>query len=183
MKHHLKRVLGNSVLTYEEMLTTLFENEGCLNSWPLCPLASDVTDLTVLTPGHFLIGDSIVGAPRPSTIDVNVNRLDRWQQIQQMTEQFCHKWSTDYLHRLQQRPKWLTQKENLQVGDMVLLRDERLQPSKRMMARVILTHPGNDNLVRAVTIKTATSTLERPITELGRLPIEHAQNHAQSNAN
>ena len=65
VKHHLKRVLGESYLTYEEMNTTLVQIEGCLNSRPLCPLTEDPTHPDVLTPGHFLRGRSIVVPPDP----------------------------------------------------------------------------------------------------------------------
>lgn len=172
-KFHLKRTLGESVLTFEEMSTTLTEIEGCLNSRPLCPLTTDPTDLTALTPAHFLIGDIIVAAPRPSVAHRPMNRLDRWQQKQILTEHFWKRWSTEYLSRLQQRPKWLTVKENLEVGDLVLVRDERLPPSKWMLGRVTETHPGKDQLVRTATIKTATTTLLRPIRKLCRLPVDN----------
>lgn len=171
-KYHLKRILGESVLTFEEMTTTLVEIGGCLNSRPLCPLTSDPSDLTALTPAHFLVGDIIVSPPKPSVSQRPTNRLDRWQQTQRLTEHFWKRWSTEYLSRLQQRPKWLSTKENLEIGDMVLIRDERLPPSKWMLGRVINTHPGKDDLVRAATIRTATSSFKRPITKLCRLPVE-----------
>ncbi|XP_055953276.1 uncharacterized protein LOC129988999 [Argiope bruennichi] len=54
-KYHLKRVVGVSKLTYEEFFTILHQIEGILNSRPITPLSSDMDDLEILTPGHFLI--------------------------------------------------------------------------------------------------------------------------------
>lgn len=55
VKHHLRRVIGTSKLTVEELATLLVQIEACVNSRPLTPL----TDTNVLTPGHFLIGEPI----------------------------------------------------------------------------------------------------------------------------
>ncbi|XP_033231662.1 uncharacterized protein LOC117182667 [Belonocnema kinseyi] len=49
-KHHLKRVIGDHKLTFEELSTVLVEIEACLNSRPLYPLTNEVDDLTALTP-------------------------------------------------------------------------------------------------------------------------------------
>jgi hypothetical protein len=56
MKYHLKRTIGDSVLTFEEIYTVLTSVEACLNSRSLTPLSSSPQDLSALTPGHFLIG-------------------------------------------------------------------------------------------------------------------------------
>ena len=58
-KTHLKRVVGNSKLDFEEMSTVLAQIEACLNSRPLgtIPHNDDGVDgVEMLTPGHFLIG-------------------------------------------------------------------------------------------------------------------------------
>lgn len=60
VKFHLRRVLGNAFLHYEEMYTLLVQIEACLNSRPLAPLSNHPDDFMPLTPAHFLIGDSLV---------------------------------------------------------------------------------------------------------------------------
>ena len=116
-KRHLRKVLGNSVLTYEELNTVLISIEGCLNSRPLCPMNNDIDDLSVLTPGHFLIGDSIKSPPRPNVLDLSINRLNIYQELHRLQQNFWRQWSKDYLNRLQSRPKWLEKRKNLEVGD------------------------------------------------------------------
>ena len=54
-KTHLRRVVGEAKLTYEELATTLAQIEACLNSRPLTPLPESSDALEELTPGHVLI--------------------------------------------------------------------------------------------------------------------------------
>jgi hypothetical protein len=92
-KAHIKRVIGNSLLTLEELNTLLCQIKACLNPRPLSPLSEDPDSLSVLTPGHFLIGDSLIAVPEPSVLDTPTNRLNRWQYVWQLQQ-----WSRDYLH-------------------------------------------------------------------------------------
>ncbi|GFU87019.1 integrase catalytic domain-containing protein [Trichonephila clavipes] len=106
-KYHLKRVVGETKLTYEEFETFLTQIEACLNSRPLTPISNDPNDLSVLTPDHFIIGRPLTSIPEPNYIDSNNSYLTRWQQIQKLVQQFWKRWHKEYLTRLQQRPKWL----------------------------------------------------------------------------
>ena len=103
VKHHLRRVLGEHKLTYEELATLLAEIEACLNSRPLIPLSDDPDDLDALTPGHFLVGEAITAIPEPNLEDLPDNRLSRWQLVQKMQTAFWRLWSRDYLNTLQTR--------------------------------------------------------------------------------
>ncbi|CAD6208875.1 GSCOCG00010698001-RA-CDS, partial [Cotesia congregata] len=54
IKFHLRRTIGDSLLTLEQYSTLLAQIEAILNSRPLTLLNGDPADLAVLTPGHFL---------------------------------------------------------------------------------------------------------------------------------
>lgn len=170
IKYHLKRIIGLETFTFEELTTLLAQIEACLNSRPLCPMSNDPDDLTTLTPGHFLIGQPLNAIPHPDIEEEKLSCLDRWNRVQKLQQLFWKKWSSEYLARLQQRPKWLKVEPQPAIGDLVLVRDERLPPSKWCLGRIIDTHPGTDNLTRVVTLKTQNGNIKRPITKLCLLP-------------
>lgn len=170
-KHHLRRVLVNTILTYEELSTVINQIEAVLNSRPLEPMSADPNDLEVLTPGHFLIGRPLNSVPEPSILSNNVNRLDRWQRVQYVTQQFWSRWHREHLARLQQRPKWLTKQRNLAINDLVLIRDDNLPPAKWLLGRVIEVFPGQDDIVRVANIRTKNGISKRSIAKLSVLPI------------
>lgn len=77
-KYHLKRIMQNQILSFEELSTLLCQIESCLNSRPLCPLSSDPSDLDALTPAHFLIGEPTNCIQEESLLEINGNCLSRW---------------------------------------------------------------------------------------------------------
>ncbi|XP_076660104.1 uncharacterized protein LOC143363391 [Halictus rubicundus] len=113
VKYHLRRVIGETLLTFEEMSTLLAQIEACLNSRSLTPLSDEPTDLSALTPAHFLIGSPLTAIPEPSLSDVRSSRLTRWQLLQQQRDHFWNRWSFEYLQTLQHRTKWTKEKPNL----------------------------------------------------------------------
>lgn len=171
IKNHMRRILGNHVLTYEEMTTMLTQIEACLNSRPLYPMSDDPNDLEVLTPGHFLIGRALMAPPQTDWTEVNINLLSRWNLIQKFQQDFWNSWRSEYMSRLQQRPKWLKPEKNIEKENLVLIKDERLPPLHWRLGRVIEVHPGSDGLVRVVTLKTQQGEIKRPITKICVLPV------------
>lgn len=105
VKHHLRRVIGDITLTFEEMSTLLAQVEACLNSRPLQALSDDPTDLNALTPGHFLIEEPIRSFLEPSCKMVPDNRLTRWQLLKKMRDHMWQRWSQEYLQGLIPRNK------------------------------------------------------------------------------
>lgn len=169
-KHHLRRVIGETTLTFEEYATILSQVEACLNSRPLGPLSDEATDLTALTPGHFLIGEAPIAIPEEGRLtEAPVNRLTRFQLLQQMVQHFWDRWHKEYLMTMINRTKWRNVTRNLRVGDLVIISEENLPPTRWKLGRVEETYPGEDNLVRSVLIKTKDGQFRRPVTKLGLL--------------
>lgn len=171
LKHHLKRVLGDQKLTFEEFYTLLTQIESCLNSRPLVALTENIDSLDCLTPAHFLIGEPALKPPL-SAEGTDMTFSTRWQLTEKMFKDFWKRWSIDYLQTLQIRSKWHVPKSNLEIGDVVIVREDNIPPAKWILGRVLETHPGPDGRVRVVTLKTKTSNMKRPITKLSRLPLE-----------
>lgn len=172
-KHHLRRVIGESMLTFEEMSTFLSQVEACLNSRPLQALSDDHDDLTALTPGHFLIGAPILALPEPPLEDRNPNALSCWQLLQRMRDHFWKRWSHEYVQTLASRPKWTKNTASPEIGALCLVRSDITPPTRWPLARITKLHPGNDGIVRVVTVRTSTSELVRPLVKVVLLPGAH----------
>lgn len=74
-KHHFKRVIGDSLFTFEELNTFVIEVEGVLNSRPITNISPDPNNLLVLTPAHYMIGRPLIALPERDISSVPVNRL------------------------------------------------------------------------------------------------------------
>ncbi|GFX49510.1 ATP-dependent DNA helicase [Trichonephila clavipes] len=99
-------------------------------------------------------GDDICNKMEPSLLQCESNRLNIWQRITKSVQTIWKRWSLSYLNSLQQRKKWIVNKENLKLGDMVLIREENLPPCKWLLGRVVKIYMGKDKKVRVVDIKT-----------------------------
>lgn len=170
-KQHFRRTIGNSILSQDELITLLTRIEACLNSRPLTPLTADPNDLEVLTPGHFLVHRPLTSFPEPDLSNVPQNRLDRYQNNQELLRRVWKRWATDYLSGLHPRTKWTRVRDNIVVGTMVLLKEDDLQPLKWKYGRVINIIRGDDGNIRVVDVRTADGEYRRAITKICVLPI------------
>lgn len=170
IKLHLRRVVGAAALTFEELCTVLTQIEALLNSRPLSQSGDDSLD--PLTPAHFLVGQPYTALPEPSLLNTNINKLQRWTQLQAMVQGFWKRWHMEYLTSLQERNKWQMKTPNLRVDTLVVLKEPNLPPSKWLLGRIIEVHPGTDHKIRVVTIKTSHGIYKRSITKIAPLPID-----------
>ncbi|XP_047032656.1 uncharacterized protein LOC124639368 [Helicoverpa zea] len=169
-KHHVKRVIGNLHLTFEELQTLFAQVEAILNSRPLCPMTSNPNDFLPLSPGHFLIGRALTTFPYPQIEEVDPNKLKRFQRLEQIRQHFWRRWQNEYINELQRRQKWLKDTPQLKVDDLVLIKEENLPPLCWRLGRVTKLFPGPDGVIRVADVRTSTNCLRRALVRLCPLP-------------
>ena len=151
LKTHLRRIVGNVRLTYEELSTVLAQIEACMNSHPLGVIPHENDDgIEVLTPGHFLVGRPIEAIPDHALSYQPISLLRRWHLCEALIRHFWKRWHSEYITSLRKNHKWHYPTRNFQVGDIVVLREDNVIPMQWPLARIIETHTGKDGLVRVV---------------------------------
>lgn len=172
LKYHLRRVIGEQKLTFEEFSTLLTQLEACLNSRPLCAITEDPDDINYLTPSHFLASGPVL-----SIIETERDERTRWYLTQKIFQDVWKRWRLEYLTQLSTRSKWQQSNSNIKLEDIVIIHDANLPAGKWALGRVIDLHPGKEGLVRVVSVKTKNGVIKRPITKLSILPVNSEAEH------
>lgn len=161
----LNVLIKNQVLDDERLVTIFCQVESVLNNRPLVPSSDDPQDLEPLTPNHLLL-------LRPGyDLSMTVTRPQdefgrRWRHVQLVADRFWERWIKEYLCTIQLRSKWFVERNNVSVGDLVLINDPNSHRSVWPLGRVTETYTGKDGLVRSVKLRTANGDVVRPITKL-----------------
>ncbi|XP_018359963.1 PREDICTED: uncharacterized protein LOC108759145 [Trachymyrmex cornetzi] len=172
-KYHMKRIIGNASLNYDEMSTVITEIEAILNSRPISPMSNDLNDVQALSPGHFLIGQPLNSYSHPNLEDIQINRLSRWQLVERLRQHFWQRWQIEYLNSLQGRSKWMNDKgQSLETGQLVIIQQSGLAPMQWLMGRVLSVNRSSDNKGRSAQIKTSNGVVTRPLARLAILPVD-----------
>ena len=93
----------------------------------------------MLTLGHFLIGQALETLP-DSSLSYNSHDLRCWDLCQAIVQHFWKRWSTEYVTNLNRLIKWSKLALNLGPGDLVLLQEGSIVPTKWPLARVVNVH-------------------------------------------
>ena len=168
-KSHLRKIVGSTPLSLEELNTVFCQKEACLNSRPLCQLSTDPRDSNTLTPGHFLTGAPLLAFPDDCTNNM-LGHTKRWELVQKLVHTFWPRWQTEYIANLQPRTKWFNNSSEIfKVNDVALV-TEHCNPANWPIAKNVKLQAGNDNVVRVVSILRNGKTFLRPVVKLRRLP-------------
>ncbi|XP_072400935.1 uncharacterized protein [Diabrotica undecimpunctata] len=162
VKFHMKRVLSNSLLVYEDFQTVLVQIEGILKSRLISPLPNDPSDLNPLTPAHFLIGRSLRHLPEKDVTNERMYGLLHHERLQMLQQRFWQRWSFEFISELQQHQKWRRTSDNITTSTMVLIKDRNLPPRRWLLGRIYQLHPGSE---------TGQGIIRRAVSNICPLPI------------
>ena len=184
LKHYLKRQLSNARLTYEEVQTVLFEIEAIMNNRPITYLYPNDLD-QCLTPNHLIFGRRL---ERKSEVrNTEITRKYDYElyhkKLSTILDHFWNRWRIEYLADLREQQKYrlkIPKEPNVQIGDIVLIHDEKLPRQLWKMGKIETLIYSKDGKVRGAEVRTPNSSvLKRPVSRL--YPIECPRNELDIN--
>lgn len=184
VKRCLRKVVGNSTLIFDELVTTVVEIEATLNNRPLTYVHDDEEGVSyVLTPASLVYGRRLATTPSGRQFEVsstNKTLTKRAKHQFRVLSNFTRQWQRDYLLSLQERRSVkLSANSNdnarkVKVGDIVILKEEGTARCLWKLAKVTETLEGRDGKIRSAKIQVLSKEkviqLRRPIQHL--VPLE-----------
>ena len=169
----LSSLLNNNgrQLDGESLRTLMCEAEAIVNSRPLTVTQiSDPDSPSPLTPSQLLTMKSkVVLAPPGVFQPADVYCRKRWRRVQHLANEFWSRWRKEFLLSLQERRKWTRPSRDLQVDDVVIMKDESLPRNAWPLARVSAVYPVADGQVGKVQVVLADSCLDSKGKRTGQL--------------
>ncbi|XP_062713357.1 uncharacterized protein LOC134290274 [Aedes albopictus] len=155
----------------ETLATVLIEAESVVNSRPLTYIPLESAQQEALTPNHFLLLSSsgVTQTPRMLENPQLASRND-WNLCRSMVDQFWQRWVREYLPTIARRTKWFEEVKPVEVGDLVLIVEERSR-NGWTRGRVVQVTMGRDGRVRDAEVQTALGLVRRPVTKLAQLDV------------
>ena len=160
IKRPLKKVIGRTSLSFDELQTLVVEIECLLNARPITYVYDDTEAISFpLTPSHLIYGRRITASPNTQHYEVvstHKSLTKRLRHHKQLLERFAKQWRDEYLLSLRENshPKQRNnRKSNIAVGDIVIVKNERSNRNFWKLAKVVELHAADDGVVRAATIR------------------------------
>lgn len=186
IKEPLKKVLGRSSLSVDEMQTVLSEVEAMVNSRPLTFISDDANEASYLTPASFLIGRPVTSIPvkpfKGKEPDTNLTRKQLNHMLTMQNKHLNSLWKMfkeEYVRHLGTVPKKLSETNSLKVGELVMVTDNALPRCKWKLGVVDDVKEGRDHKIRQAWIRTADNIINRPIQHLSRLEMDSMEDYKE----
>lgn len=146
----------------ESLRTFMVEAEAIVNCRPLTIDTINSSQCPEpLTTNHLLTMKSKVVMPPPGDFQqADLYLSKRWRRVQYLANEFQNRWKKEFLQSLQLRQKWIPVQRNLQVDDIIIVKDESLPRNRWKLGRVDETYPNDDGLIRKVRVVIATDSLD-----------------------
>ena len=162
----LKKTMGKTTLSLEEMSTVLVEVESVVNARPLTYVEDDQDGLSyTLSPSHLLHGRRVTYLPNSGHFEVISTHsalTKRYKHQKRVLSQFVQLWRKHYLLNLRENhtvkhhaPPGITP---ISVGDVIIMKDDL---TKRVFWKLGIVQElikGHDSKVRAALVRFPTVT-------------------------
>uniref|UniRef100_A0A1X7TM94 DUF5641 domain-containing protein n=1 Tax=Amphimedon queenslandica TaxID=400682 RepID=A0A1X7TM94_AMPQE len=173
----LRKTVGQSKLTFDELSTAITEVEGLLNSRPLSFVSTE--DLEEhLTPADFLLGRRSLSLPDygEESEDINIT-----------SSAFTKRWTNEYLLELKEAHRYSNGSRNSSipaVGDTVLVHDEDKPRGFWKLSRIMELIVGSDGTIRGAFLSDSSNVTSDVPTGITPPSIDslYEPNDPQSNA-
>ena len=158
-KRCLVKVVGRSLLSYSELSTLLVEIEAVINSRPLTYVFDDSDGISYpLTPSQLINGRNLEMWPNERHVEIvsNYETLSKRGCFhRKLLTQFSCRWKNDYLLNLLEayKPRDGNKEPIVEVGDIVLVRNEQDKQSFWKLAEIIELYKGEDHSIHAAKFK------------------------------
>ena len=191
-KRCLRKIVGRSLFSFDELVTVLAEIEAVINSRPLSYVTGgDIEE--PLTPSHLLVGRRILNLPdhlgyiddqEDEEFSLDSNQLTkRMKHFNNVLNHFWKRWRSEYLAELREAHSYTAKKQSstspsgVEVGDIVVVHDDHLPRGFWKLGRIDSIMKGKDGHIRGATVKVASKggcsmLLNRPIQLLFPLEVK-----------
>jgi transposase InsO family protein len=183
----LKKLVGNSSLSFHELRTIIVQIEGAINDRPLTYASDTPGELEVLTPSMLLCGRRIFNMPESvdydelfdPTYNAKIVVTKRMIYISKLMKDFLNRWQREYLTALRERERDLLRDNslNVKIGQLVVIYDECPRQFWKM-GLIVKLHKGQDGKIRSVDVKTKNGVFTRPLLKLYPLELEQVCNES-----
>ena len=169
-KRALNVSVGETVLRFSELQTSMYEAAQLVNQRPIGNHPSDPSDGVYLCPNDLLLGRATAEIPQGPFLDRCSQRF-RFDFVQRVVDGFWKRWVREVFPNLVINPKWHTERRNLKNNDVVLLQDSNALRGTWKKALVVDATPSDDGKVRHVKVRYMSneklfSTVDRPVQRL-----------------
>lgn len=112
-------------------------------------MSNDPNDLTVLTPGHFLIGETLTTTVDVKATEPRTSLGTHWKALSQVKHNFKKRWYNEYLNELQYKHKWKEQCKDVKPGTIVVINEDNTPLLHWPLRRIVNFYIGEDNVCRS----------------------------------
>ena len=160
VKRPLRRVIGRTSLTYDELQTFVVEIEGIVNARPITYVYDDAESISFsLTPSHLVYGRRITSMPNSEHYEIvstYQSLTRRAKHHRNLLQHFTKRWRDEYLLALRERASSKSKgnrNPDIAIGDIVIIRSDQTKRNFWKLAKVEQLLCGEDGVARAAIVR------------------------------